>query len=212
MGWLLGFILIYAIVGNAIHHWVFPFSPPDPATYPGAGVEFSSEYEGFTVRIIDIIDDNAVIELLIEPGAIGPPLHYHIGFAEEFKVREGTLHIQLADKIVQIGPGESYRVEPYTVHRPFNPGNSQVVIASDEPLIPQYFAACLEQVYPILDKEKGVTLGIALQMSVIDPICDTHLAEAPKPIITGMNLLLAPAARLLGYKNYEPKRAANAPT
>lgn len=211
MGWVLGIILIYVMLGNALHHWVFPLSPPDPATYPGSGEEFGSTYEGFNIRIIDIIDDHAVIELLVEPGAIGPPLHYHKGFAEEFVVREGTLHIELADQIVQIGPGESYRVEPFTAHRPFNPGTSQVVVASDKPVFPQYFAACLEQVYPVLDREQGLSPRMALQMSVIDPICDTHVAEAPKPIITGLNLLMAPAARLLGYKNYVPKRAANAP-
>lgn len=211
VGWVLGFILTYVILGNALHHWVFPLSSPDPATYPGAGEKFGSNYEGFTIQIIDIIDDNAVIELLVEPGAVGPPLHYHKGFAEEFVVREGTLHIELADQIVQIGPGESYRVEPYTAHRPFNPGNSPVVVASDEPVFPQYFAACLEQVYPVLDKEQGPSLGMILQMSVIDPICDTHIADAPGPVVAGMNLLMAPAARLLGYKNYEPKRAAPTP-
>lgn len=210
MVWVLGIILIYVLLGNALHHWVYPFSPPDPATYPRAGDAFGSTYEGFHIRIIDIVDDQAVIELQIEPGAIGPPLHYHKGFAEEFVVKEGTLHIELADQIVQIEPGESYQIEPYTAHRPFNPGSSQVVVASDKPVFPRYFAACLEQVYPILDREQGLSLRMALQMSVIDPICDTHVAEAPKPIIFGMNLLLAPAARLMGYKNYLPKRSASA--
>ena len=102
--WTLGIILVYVVLGNALHHWIFPFSPPDPATYPGAGEEFGSTYEGFNVRIIDIIDDYAVIELLVEPGAIGPPLHYHKGFAEEFVVKQGTLHIELVDQIVQLGP------------------------------------------------------------------------------------------------------------
>lgn len=211
VGWAFGIILIYVMLGNALNHWIFPLSPPDSATYPGKGEEFGSTYEGFHIRIIDIIDDYAVMELLVEPGAIGPPLHYHKGFAEVFEVTEGTLHIELADRIIQIGPGDSYRVEPFTAHRPFNPDTSQVVVTSDKPVIPQSFAACLEQVYPVLDREQGFSPGMALQMSVIDPICDTHLAEAPKPIITGMNLLMAPAARLLGYKNYVPKRSANTP-
>lgn len=78
-------------------------------------------------------------------------------------------------------------------------GTSQVVAASDKPLFPRSFAACLEQVYPILDREQGLSPGMVLQMSVIDPICDTHLAEAPKPIITGMNLLLAPCLLMPEY-------------
>lgn len=205
--WLAGGIVLYVALGNALHHLVFTLPPPDPATYPRAGDTFASEYEGFELHIVDVVDGWAVVEMTIEPGAVGPPLHYHRGFAEEFAVREGRLHIELKERVVTVGPGESFRVEPMTPHRPFNPGTERVVIASEEPLIPQSFAACLAQVYPILDEAQGVSPSLLLRMSVIDPICDTHLAEVPGPVLTAMNLLMAPVARLLGFRNYDPGRA-----
>jgi quercetin dioxygenase-like cupin family protein len=210
-GGILGVVLVYVALGNLLHHHVFRLPPPDPATYPRAGDEFGSDFEGFRVRILDVVDGWAITELVIEPGAVGPPLHYHRGFAEEFVVREGLLHIELEDRVVMVGPGESFRVEPFTAHRPFNPGSERVVVASEEPLIPQSFAACLAQLYPLLDEAQGVSFSLLLQVSVIDPICDTHLADVPRPATAGMNLLLAPVARLLGYTNYDPGRALHPP-
>lgn len=205
-GWVLGAALFYVVVGNALHHWVFRLPPPDPATYPGAGDAFGSTFEGFHLRIVNVVDGAAVTEIVIDPGAVGPPRHYHKGFAEEFTVREGVLRIELADRVVRVGPGESFCVEPLTAHRPFNPGTERVVVYSDEPLIPLSFAACLAQVYPVLDDAQGVSFSLLLQMSVIDPICDTHMADVPGPVLAGMNLLMRPAARLLGYTNYDPDR------
>ena len=209
--WIAGGLFVYLVVGNALHQWVFRPPPPDPTTFPRAGDEFGSSVEGFHQRIMDVVDDWVVVELHIEPGAAGPPLHYHRGFDEEFTVREGVLHIELPDGVVRVGPGESYRVEALTPHRPFNPGSESVVVASDGPLIPQSFAACLVQIYPRLDAGGGVSLPLLLQMSVIDPMCDTHLAEAPRPVVTALNLLLAPAARALGYRNYDPQLALHPP-
>ena len=209
--WVLGAVLAYVVVGNALHHFVFRLPPPDPATYPRVGDELRSEHEGFRMRITGLADGWVAGELHLDPGAIGPPLHYHRGFAEEFSVREGVLHVELADGVVTLGPGESLRIEPLTPHRPFNPGSEPVVVASEEPLIPQSFAACLAQLYPLLDEAGGVSFSLILQMSVIDPICDTHLADVPGPVLRATNLLLAPAARLLGYRNYYPERSLYPP-
>jgi mannose-6-phosphate isomerase-like protein (cupin superfamily) len=197
----------YLVIGNLLHRWAFPMPPPDPATFPRAGDVLASEYEGFHQRIITVVDEWIVSELRIEPGAIGPPLHYHRKFAEEFTVSSGTLHIELADRTVILGPGESYRVDPMIAHRPFNPGAEPVLIASSAPVMPQSFAACLAQIYPILDAHDGMSFALLLQFSVIDPICDSTIATIPEPVQTAMSLLLAPAARLLGYRNYDPARA-----
>lgn len=207
LGWIGGILLIYLVVGNTLHHGVFRMPPPDPATYPRPGDEFGSVWEGFHIRVTGESNGYLAMELEIAPGAVGPPRHYHRGFPEEFVVREGTLHIELADGVVTVGPGERHLVEPYTVHRPFNPGSERVVVATEDPFIPQYFAACLAQIYPLLDAGNGPSAALILQMSVMDPICDTHLADVPGPVLAGMNLVLAPVARILGYRNYDPERA-----
>jgi quercetin dioxygenase-like cupin family protein len=207
LGWMAGAVLLYVAVGNALHRVVFALPPPDPATYPRAGDAFGSTWEGFHLHVRDVVNGMAVIEMTIEPGAAGPPLHFHKGFAEEFAVTEGLLHIELQDRVATVRAGESYRVEPLVAHRPFNPGTERVIVASDAPLIPQSFAACLAQIYPLLDEAQGLSFSLLLQMSVVDPICDTHLAGPPRPVIALTNWFLAPAARLLGYRNYEPARS-----
>jgi mannose-6-phosphate isomerase-like protein (cupin superfamily) len=209
--WIAAGLLVYLVVGNALHHWVFRPPPPDPTTFPREGDEFGSRFEGFHQRILDVDGEWVAVELTLEPGAVGPPLHYHRGFAEEFTVQEGTLHIELADRVVALGPGESYRVEPLEAHRPFNPNAERVVVSSPEPFFPRSFAACLAQLYPRLDEAGGISLSLLLQMSVIDPICDTHLAGVPGPVLATMKAFLAPAARLLGYRNYDPGLALHPP-
>jgi hypothetical protein len=81
------------------------------------------------------------------------------------------------------------------------------VVASNEPIMPQSFAACLAQLYPLLDAHGTAPMHLLLQMSVIDPICDNSLAAIPRPVEAATAMLLAPAARLLGYRNYYPERA-----
>ena len=93
-------------------------------------------------------------------------------------------------------------------HQPFNPTTERVVVASEDPSIPITFAACLVQLYAIMDAEEPISdFGMVLQMSVIDPICDTHIAEIPPAIEGLLKITLAPAARLLGYRNYYPEDA-----
>jgi hypothetical protein len=209
--WFVALVLAYVIVGNALHRWAFPLPPPDTATYPRAGDRFGSSYEGFEQHVLAVQDGWIVGELLIKPGAVGPPLHFHKSFTETFHVREGTLHIELEDRVITLGPGESFVVPPLTPHRPFNPGTEPVVVASDQPILPQSFAACLVQIYPILDRSRGASLDLMLQMSIADPICDTHLAEAPAAVVNALYLVLAPAARLLGYTNYDAARSLHPP-
>jgi hypothetical protein len=48
-------------------------------------------------------------------------------------------------------------------------------------------------------------------MSIVDPIFDTHLADVPRPMQKLMSFVLAPAARLAGFRNYYPEYALHAP-
>lgn len=208
--WLLAAAVAYVVIGNAFHHWFLPLPDPDPATFPRAGDTFGSTVEGFEQRITGVVDDWVVGELVIAPGAPGPPIHYHREFAEEFTVREGILHLELPEGIVRVREGETFRIEPYTPHRPFNPGSERAVVASEDPFMPQSFAACLVQLYPLLDDAGGPSLTLLLRMSIADPICDTH-PDIPRPVLAGVNLLMAPAARLLGHTNYDASRSLHPP-
>lgn len=201
-------LVSYLIVGNLLHRVVFALPAPDPDTYPRVGDRFGSRVEGVTQVISSVEDGWTHGELILAAGAKGPPMHYHRDFDEVITVTEGTLHLQLENEVVQLAAGRTYRVAAGVIHRPFNPTSSRVVIAGDS-AIPQTFAACLVQLYAFLDERGGSEPGIDLLMkfSVIDPICDTHPAEPPGFVIAATSALLAPLARLVGYRNYDPARS-----
>ncbi len=198
----------YLVIGNLLHRAIFPQAAPDPASYPRVGDVVASRSEGLTQKITGIEGGWIISELVVEPNAPGPPLHYHEFFDERFYVVEGSLHVQVDGEEKVVGPGESILVPAGVGHQPFNPTAAKVVLTSKEPVMPITFAACLVQLYAVMDAQEPVSnFGMALQMSVIDPICDTHLVEIPAPIEGLSKVVLAPAARLLGYRNYYHEHA-----
>ena len=197
----------YLAVGHLAHRVLAPLPAPDPATYPRAGDRFGSRAEGFAQEIHAVAGGWVTGSLTIAPGAGGPPLHVHRGFAETFTPTRGTLHVQVGDSVVRVRAGDTLVVPAGTPHRPFNPGDGEVVVTGSGPSVPQSFAACLVQLYRVMDARGATGLPILLQMSVIDPICDTHPAGVPAPAEGALKLVLAPAARLAGYRNYYPEYA-----
>ena len=205
-GSVVGPIAVYLLMGNILHLWVFPSDAADPKTYPQVGDTFRSKVGGNASTIVAIEDDWAVLETILDPGAPGLPLHFHNGFPEVFVVQEGRLSVQLEDRVIKLGVGDTYEVTPGTPHRPFNPTDRRVVIYSGEPTMPLSFAACLVQVYAFVEDGPS-DFQMAMQMSVIDPICDTHLAEIPVPVRVLSKVALAPIARLAGYQGYDRSRS-----
>ena len=206
---LAGALVCYLAVGNLLHRVIVPAPPPDPATFPVPGDRFSSTAEGFSQEVTGLQDGWVALRLTIRPHADGPPLHFHQTFDEVFVVSSGTLSVQLEDSVRTLGPGETLTIPAGTPHRPFNETDQPVVLASDTPVMPQRFAACLVQLYPVLDAGGP---SVPLQMSVLDPGCDTHLADAPAPVMVALRWGLGPLARLLGYTPYDPARSLHPPT
>ncbi len=71
---------------------------------------------------------NAITEadITLMPGG-GNPLHYHRTFSETFTALEGDLGIKLGKKATRIlRPGESYTVEPMSLHSFFNPTEQEI--------------------------------------------------------------------------------------
>ena len=127
------FFLASVGVANLLHRVVFPADPPDPATYPRAGDRFGSAAEGVNQQVVAVRDGWVVLRTQVAPRAPGPPMHFHRSFAEIFRVESGKLHVELSDGTIQLGPGEEHRVEPGVPHRPYNPTDEEVIIASDKP-------------------------------------------------------------------------------
>lgn len=201
----------YLVFGHLWHRVLSPLPAPDPLTFPRAGDRYGSTVEGVTQEIEDVRNGWVVLTVTLAPHAEGPPLHVHDGFAETFSPVRGVLHVQLADRVVQLYPGESLTVEAGVAHRPFNPTAEAVVLRSTTPSMPQSFAAALVQLYRVMDERGAKPAVMLLQMSVADPIFDTHLAAVPRGVQTALFFVLAPVARLLGYRNYYPAYALHTP-
>ncbi len=199
----------YLIVGNLLHRVVFPLPSPDPATYPRPGDVMESRIEGFRMQVLAVEEGWMHGELVLAPGAAGPPLHYHEGFAEEFSVARGTLHIELADRIAQVPAGGRHRVERGVAHRPFNPTAEPVVVSGGRTM-PLEFAACLVQLYDLMD-ETGNGPAMLLQYSLNNAMCDTHLARIPRWAERALQIVVGPLARLAGFRDYYPARSLHPP-
>jgi hypothetical protein len=131
----------------------------------------------------------------------------HEGFAETFTPVRGTLRMHLADRVVDLRPGESLTVPPGTAHHFSNPGDAEVEIVSDGPAMPQAFAAMLVQLYGVMDTRGAHPITMLLQMSVLDRSCDVRPAGVPRAAVSATRLVLGPAARVLGFRNYYPEHA-----
>jgi quercetin dioxygenase-like cupin family protein len=201
-------LLTYLVAGHVWHRVLAPLPAPDPLTFPRAGDRFGSVVEGVQQEVLQVADGMVYGTAVLEPGAAGPPMHTHDGFSETFVVREGTLAIELVDRIVHLSAGERFTVLPGVAHRPFNPTSKRVLLGSDDgPIFPQSFAASLVQLYRLMDTRGTRAITMLLQMSVIDPIADTHLAAMPRALEPVLRFVLGPTARLLGYRNYYPEWA-----
>src|SRR5215216_5101218 len=79
----------------------------------------------YTFLVTGAQSDNAyfIMEAIIPPGG-GPPTHIHNREHEAFYVLEGTLDIQIGDKVVQASAGDFVHIPIGTVHSFRNSGDS----------------------------------------------------------------------------------------
>ena len=141
-------VALYLIGGTALDRFVFPESAPDESYYPPVGYVFASESEGFEQRILKREEGLFWLELTLHSDAPGPPEHIHTSFSERFMVAEGTLSLLVNGEVMELGPSESFLVEPGTPHKPFNQTNQLVVVRgplTEEYGIPEPFSVFLIQ-------------------------------------------------------------------
>jgi mannose-6-phosphate isomerase-like protein (cupin superfamily) len=198
-------VAAYVVIGNLWHRVLAPLPAPDPSTFPRAGDRFGCRAEGVRQEITDVRDGWVYGTAVLEAGAAGPPLHVHDTFEETFTAQRGVLHMQIEDRVVEVQPGESITIPAGVPHRPFNPGTTAVEIGGGGRVMPVDFSAALVQIYRVMDERGTHPLTMMLQMSILDPMFDTHLADVPRAAQKAMSFLLAPAARLAGFRNYYPE-------
>ena len=203
----------YLVVGIILSDFVFPPEKVDYASYFRPGDKLISNFEGFDQTILAVNDGWLHTRLEVRPHAAGPPEHFHEAFEETFTVKSGTLSILVNGEKSTLRAGETISIPPMAKHKPFNETGEVVVIESDNPrTLPAQFGYILSQLYGFMDTYPNGpnTPQMLMQLSVYGNDADSYIADGPPLTVQkAMRVLMAPTARLLGYKNsyeeYRPK-------
>jgi mannose-6-phosphate isomerase-like protein (cupin superfamily) len=200
---VLGLYIIFSIV---ISEYLFPADTPDYSNYFRPGDKLASRFEGFDQTVLSVNGDWMNTRLEVKPGAAGPPEHFHADFEERFTVKSGMLSILVNGEKKTLKAGETLSIPPMTRHKPFNETNETVVVEGDRPnILPVKFGYALSQLYGFMDQYPNgpSTRQVLLQLSVYGNEADTWIADGPSlNTQKAMRVILAPTARLLGYRNY----------
>jgi quercetin dioxygenase-like cupin family protein len=208
------FYTVVVIVGYLglsvlIHYVLLPLDKIDYSSYFKPGDQLNSVSEGFHQTIISVDGEWVDGQLEIKPHAEGPPEHIHTEFDETFTVKEGVLSVLINGELKTVKAGESIFIPKGTPHKPFNETDQRVVVSNNGPgkSIPAKFAYYLKQLYPYMDSmgESPSTLKMMMQMSVYGNEMDTWIVGPPIAAQKAMRFILAPTARLFGFRNeYSP--------
>lgn len=202
-------IVAYLAIGHLLHRVIFPEKIPDISTYFQPGDVFKSEYEGLTQTVIK--QENGLVWCKVElaPHADGPPLHIHTSFDENFESGDKAISLVVNQDTMILQPGESYHIPKGTPHKPFNHTHEHMHLSMDKFAFPEEFAFYLNQVYGYLDEspENMKPPKILLQMALFTQRFDSYLAYQAPPVFMQktMYFIMAPIARLLGYRSYYEK-------
>ena len=205
-----GFILAYVLIGALLDRVIFPEADPPADYYPPEGYAFTSKAEGFRQTILKRENGLFWLELTLEPHAAGPPEHIHTTFSENFIVAEGVLSLMVNGEKKLLRPGETFLVSPNTPHKPFNETDAPVVVKGPltrEFAIPEPFSVFLTQAYGYFDETESNSRPpkAILQMSRFAPKYDSWLAGPPVFLQKALFFVIAPTARLLGYRTFYEK-------
>jgi len=151
-------------------------------------------------------------ELIVSPHGSNP-LHFHPIQEEHFKVLSGTLGVQVGDEQRSLGEGEEALVPPGTPHGWYNKAGQEevrVLVELRPALNTEIF---FETLYGLARDGRTDENGVPnlLQQSVtLTGINKGEIYLAWPPIAVQKVLLaaLAPAGRVLGYKDHYPKYSA----
>lgn len=195
---------VYLVLGSIVHNLVLPERVPPPEAYLAVGTRLDSVQEGFRQVITRMEDGRIWTRMVLEPNAAGPPEHVHSGFGEFFQVTEGTLSVLYNGEVRELGPGDELDIPPGTRHKPFNTTDQPVVVEGEKGFLPAEFGLFLLQAYAFFDADPANSSPprAISQMSLFSPRYDSWLAGPPIALQRLLFGMIAPTARLLGYRSF----------
>jgi len=195
--------VLYLGLGALLHHVLFPEDEPPEWANPGPGfVTASPTGERFQVirGAIETGGEFAELHFDIAPGGGAPFAHVHYRFEERFEVLSGSLTALVGDEEKVVSAGETLVVPPGTPHQPFNRGDVEMrSIARVTP--PSKLGIFFGQMSGLDFKPDF------LQMMLFVEAYDVYPANPPPTVVRVISFLLAPTARLVGYRSFYPEYA-----
>lgn len=193
---------------DLLHRVVLTENKPEISTYFKPGQQFYSRAEGFRQTVVKQENGFVYCHLEIEPFADGPPKHIHADFDETFEIENGELSVWVDDEVKKLHPGETLFVPKGMPHKPFNETGDTIHVKGAF-AFPEKFAFHLLQVYALMDEEPELVNSpqMLLQMALLTRAgFDSYRADGlPVFVQKAMAFVLAPFARLAGYKSYYEK-------
>lgn len=203
--YVLIFLAGYLAIGYLFHLVIFPEKKPALANYFTPGKVIYSKAE--KVRQTIVKHENGLVYCSAELDAFapGPPKHIHTDFDETFEVENGELSVWVNGEVKKLHPGQKLLVPKGTPHKPYNE-TGETIRVKGSVAFPEKFAFNLFQIYGVMDKDPGIIHSpkIVFQMALFQQAgFDSYMQDGP-PIFAQKTLgfLLAPLARLMGYKSY----------
>jgi mannose-6-phosphate isomerase-like protein (cupin superfamily) len=196
-------IVLYFGLGALLHYVVFPEEEPPEWAHLKPGSSFETPTGERITPIRDALGTGgefAEVHFDIAPGGqvAGPHIHPHA--EERFDVVSGSLTVLVGDEEKVISAGETVVVPPGTPHQAFNRGDVEMrSIARITP--PGNLDIFFGQL-------RGLDYKPAfLQMMLFVQAYDVYPASPPPAVVRVMSFLLAPTARLVGYRSFYPEYA-----
>jgi len=203
-------IAAYILISSLLHFVIFPVKYPDFSVYFRPG-DILNTYDVGVQQIIERIEgDKAFGKIIFSPMAKGPVEHLHKHFDEVAWIDEGELSVIHNGEKTIYKKGDRMEMKRGVKHKLFNELPVPMILHSDDVIgIPAGFMYATAQLEGLFEKDPHnkkiprVLLHISMLGKHFD-IYPTGKGSPPPFIIRLLKFLLAPTARLLGYKGYYP--------
>lgn len=193
-----GLLVAYVGISSLLHFVVFPEPSPPPTDRPRSGTEVRLPGGStFVYRRTAIETDGEVFEAdwVGEPGA-GIQRHTHPSQEVRFEIFEGSLRV-VADGVDRtLGPGEEVIIRAGVQHMWENASEARA-----RGLFQLRPAGMADFVFVQLDRAFGGEAGAVSTAVQTFILIGTHGRHTAWPIKT-LCFLVAPTARLFGYRSY----------
>ena len=209
--YVLLFFGAYIGIGTFLHYVVFPEPSPDISSYPSAGdsVGNSSSPRRFVFRTTtrETKGKRLTFDFYLQPSASVPVAHIHSIQEERIEVLEGTLVVIMSGEEVLLHPGDVAVVPPGTPHQAFNRADIEMhalvnVVPSGN--LDMFFVQ-LERSGVRMDPP-AVPAGLQF-MRFMQEYEASYMASLPISAQRVLAFLVAPNARVLGYRHYYSERS-----